>query len=571
MGTLPPFGTEEKEIAYVIVLDKEGNVRRIESKRAGKNRFDSFRVPIGVKRTSDPIPNNLWDNGKYVLGLEPSHEKCHKLFVERIREIADYYPFDPSLRALRLFYERSKEEQMAQLSKDPLFEEVKENLIVNMTFQLDGDDCLIAEKYDLLPAAEDEDSPTGVCLITGESGPIVRLTSSTPIPGSSVLAALVGFQVKSGYDSYGKDQAYNAPISPEAEFAYTTALKYLLRKGYSGDENYNKIRIGDRVFLFWGTSPEAVAIEKALYTLESGDTPQKDNPNEKIDQVEDLFRSILYGHTQTLLDARFYILGLAPNAGRIAVVAWGDMSLQEFAANILQHFNDMDIPSEFSLAGIPNMLSAVSLTGNELDVHKSLVEKVVSAVWFGTTYPFALYTSALERIRSDIHKKPVSPKDKWNTRIMFRTRVAILKAYLNRKNKNNKNIQPLTPMLDKNSDYIGYICGRLAAVLVKIQEDVNSGDSMRTRYLSAAATTPATVFPAMLLLSNHHSDNLPPHRRKFYDKLKGEILDKLPSDGFPAQFNLQEQGRFFVGYYHQREDLFTSKEEGDEKQDNTED
>lgn len=556
LGTLPPFGTEEKEIAYVIVIDKDGNVNRIESKRIDKKRYASFRVPKGVTRTSAPIPNNLWDNGKYVLGLEEAHEKYHKLFVERVREIADCSPYDPSLRALRLFYERPKEERFAQLSKDPLFEEVRENLSVNLSFQLDGDDCLIAEKYDLIPDEEDADGdgPNGVCLITGKTGPIVRLTSATPVPGNSPMAALVGFQVKSGYDSYGKDQAYNAPISPEAEFAYTSALKYLL-----GKDSKNKLKIGERTFLFWGSSSAAAPVEEAMASLSQLGVDKKDDPNENIQLIERLFKAIWSGQIKTLLEDRFYILGLAPNTGRIAVVAWGDMSLKEFAGNILQHFTDMDIQSRFPVAGIFTMLAAVTLGGKISDVQPSLVEEVVSAVWFGTPYPFALYTGALERIRAELSKKQVSA-----------ARVAILKAYINRKNKHNKNIQPLTPMLDKNCDYIGYVCGRLAAVLEKIQEDVKRGDSIRTRYLSAASTTPGAVFPAMLNLSIHHSENLTDGSRIFYEQLKQEILSRLPGEGFPAQLNLQEQGRFFVGYYQQREDLFTKKDK-EEKKDNKKD
>lgn len=125
-------------------------------------------------------------------------------------------------------------------------------------------------------------------------------------------------------------------------------------------------------------------------------------------------------------------------------------------------------------------------------------------------------------------------------------------------------------MLDKNCDYIGYVCGRLAAVLEKIQEDVKRGDSIRTRYLSAASTTPGAVFPAMLNLSIHHSENLTDGSRIFYEQLKQEILSRLPGEGFPAQLNLQEQGRFFVGYYQQREDLFTKKDK-EEKKDNKKD
>ena len=118
-------------------------------------------------------------------------------------------------------------------------------------------------------------------------------------------------------------------------------------------------------------------------------------------------------------------------------------------------------------------------------------------------------------------------------------------------------------MLDKDFDNIGYLCGRLAAVLEKIQEDIKRGDSIRTRYLSAASATPGAVFPAMLNLSIHHSENLSEPSRIFYQKLEQEIFSKLPSEGFPAQLNLQDQGRFFVGYYQQRENLFTKKETAD--------
>ena len=214
----------------------------------------------------------------------------------------------------------------------------------------------------------------------------------------------------------------------------------------------------------------------------------------------------------------------------------------------------MEVSSKFPVTGIYTMLAAVTLGGKLSDVQSSLVEAVMSAVMFGTPYPFALYTGALERIRAELPTRAVSP-----------ARVAILKAYINRQNKQNKNITPLRPMLNKDYDNIGYLCGRLAAVLEKIQEDIKRGDSIRTRYLSAASTTPAAVFPAMLNLSIHHSENLSEGTRRFYSQLEGEILDKFPPEGFPAQLNLQDQGRFFVGYYHQRESLFAKKENNENK------
>ena len=89
-------------------------------------------------------------------------------------------------------------------------------------------------------------------------------------------------------------------------------------------------------------------------------------------------------------------------------------------------------------------------------------------------------------------------------------------------------------MLDKESQNQGYLCGRLFAVLDKIQEDANGIHSIRERYMNAASATPSMVFATVLNLST--------------------------AKGFPPHLNLQDQGRFFVGYYHQRQDLFMSKE-----------
>ena len=115
-------------------------------------------------------------------------------------------------------------------------------------------------------------------------------------------------------------------------------------------------------------------------------------------------------------------------------------------------------------------------------------------------------------------------------------------------------------MLDKENQNQGYLCGRLFAVLEKIQEDANGIHTIRERYLNSASATPAMVFATILNLSTHHLEKLNAGAQIFYEKLKQEIISKLDASGFPAHLDLQDQGRFFVGYYHQRQDFFTSKE-----------
>ncbi len=118
-------------------------------------------------------------------------------------------------------------------------------------------------------------------------------------------------------------------------------------------------------------------------------------------------------------------------------------------------------------------------------------------------------------------------------------------------------------MLDKSNTNPGYLCGRLTAILETIQEKAGNGDSIRTRYMSAASSTPASVFPAMLNLSVHHLEKLTTGSRIYFENIKQEIIDLLPVSGFPSHLDINDQGRFFVGYYHQRADIFSKKEKSD--------
>ena len=117
--------------------------------------------------------------------------------------------------------------------------------------------------------------------------------------------------------------------------------------------------------------------------------------------------------------------------------------------------------------------------------------------------------------------------------------------------------------LDTTNTSPGYLLGRLFAVLEKTQEEsarpniLNS--TIRDRFYGAASSTPVAVFPRLMKLKNHHIAGLENRGRAVnLEKQIGEIVDGLRADNaFPAHLSLQEQGRFAVGYYHQRQELFT--------------
>lgn len=555
--SLPAPGLEKKEIGFVLVITKDGKFERLEDCRIDKKQARSFLVKKHVNRSSNVAANYLYDKSDYVLGYNPKDKdsivvKRFQAFKDNVDSIAAAHPESETIRAIQLFYQNSREQLLEWVTQDPLWEDVQKNLskkYSTFSFKIEGELKIVAEQKQLLQLnalAEDaENEQLALCLITGKHGPLVKTTTPTPIDPKEPNARLVAFQVYSGYDSYKKKQCYNAPITKEAEFAYTTALNRLLQSG-----SHNKFLLGNRTFVFWASSQNDASqqVEESLFDLMGFSEETKDDPNANILKVRNVFEAIYSGSLNASLDDRFYILGLAPNVTRIATVYWSETSLKEFAGKILAHFKDMEIcdtrknPKPYQ--GIREMISCVTLGGKLSDATPNLPEAVVKSVFQGTPYPFTLFSACIRRIRAE--QKLTVP------------RVALIKAYLNRLNDNSIKIQT---MLDKNNTNQGYLCGRLFAVLDKIQEEANNLNSIRDRYMNAASATPSAVFATILNLSNHHIEKLNEGRMVTFEKLKQEIFSKLSADGFPAHLDLQDQGRFFVGFYHQRQDFFTAKKE----------
>ena len=541
---LPAKGLEEKEIGYLIVIKDDGSFLRLESRMKDKKQASRFLVLQTVKRSGKKfVPNYLWDNIEYILGGPGSSDEKKHTFIKMVSDLSELKPDSKTIAAIKEFYANDKV-NVSVVKEDPLWSEMQKSN-KNISFLIEGETKIAAENKDVwnLVLYQKSNDIQKHCLVSSEKGYVARLHSTIKLTKDT--GPIVSFQKGMGYDSYGKEQAYNAPISEEAEFAYTTALNSLLQKG-----SRNKFMLGTRTFVFWASNNNEASkeTEESLFDLLGFSEEANDDPNANLMKVRKVFESIYSGTLETGLDDKFYILGLAPNSARIAVVYWSETTLKDFAGKILKHFSDMEIQDtrkdKKPYMGIREIISSVTLGGKMSDATPNLPEAVVKSIFQGLPYPQTLYSACLRRIRAE-QKLTI-------------TRAAIIKAYLNRQSNNNKKIDI---MLDKDNNNQGYLCGRLFAVLDKIQEDANKISSIRERYMNAASSTPSAVFATILNLSVHHSEKLEEGRRIYFEKLKQEILDKVSANGFPTHLDLQDQGRFFVGYYHQRQDFFTSKKE----------
>lgn len=251
---------------------------------------------------------------------------------------------------------------------------------------------------------------------------------------------------------------------------------------------------------------------------------------------------------------RFYVLGLAPNAARIAVRFWLVKTVGELAVNIRQHFDDMRIahaPHEPETLSLFRLLVATATLGKAENIPPNLGGDVMRSIIEGLPYPQTLLAGAIRRIRAE--QEVTYP------------RAAIIKACINR----NEGREVLKVSLDENNTNTAYRLGRLFAVLERIQEEANPGirATIRNTYWGAASGTPGKVFPLLIGLSNKHLVKIRrerPGRATNFEKLIIGIMSALkPEMPYPINLPLIEQGSFDVGYYHQKEHSSTYKAQGE--------
>lgn len=563
---IAPDGFERRPIPFLIVIDKTGKFINLEDTRERTgNRLvgKPFLVPRSKPRSGPSAYKTtflLWDHVGYVL-QHPDDERAknqHATWVQTLKELPDELKKEASIDAILKFYTAGGIEKV---KTHPIWDECIRTVSCNMAFKIAGEEqpipcCkaveeFVKKKVATLPdeTGKEKERVIGRCLITGEKDEIVRVSNDTRISKDS--KKLVSFQKNSGYDSYGKEQGYNAPIGKKAEFAYTTALNTLLKS------DRQRMQVGDAVTVFWAEKANDLEHQLADFFGE----PPKDDPDRGIRAVESLFRSIDNG--AYLVDknkqTRFYVLGLAPNVSRIAICFWVVDNVAGMTGKIKQHFEDLQIvhgPKDKDVFSLVQLLVSTTALDKAENISPNLAGATMRAILEGLPYPQTLLQAAIRRIRAE--------------QDITYIRAALIKACINRSTrfKNPTIKEELQMSLDENNTNIGYRLGRLFATLEKIQQEAHPGinATIRDRFYGAASGTPSTVFGNLMRLKNHHLAKLEnAGRRTFFEKLISQILNGVEAKtAFPPHLKLEDQGRFAVGYYHQMQKFFAKKSENNE-------
>lgn len=554
-----PIGFESKDIPFVIEIDRAGflvqilDTRRQEGKRLiGQPEL----VPSGAKKTSGVAANLLWDTAEYVLGCEVELKgkstgpdrlrEQHLAFCARIEGLPEAALGDAGVSAVRAFLRRIDHGALQGL---PQWQDIR-SMNPLMSFRLQNDAELVCQRPAVRAAwlAESaNDPPDGICLATGNAASIERLHSA--IKGvwgaQSSGANIVSFNLDA-FNSYGKEQGANAPVGKADVAKYTTALNALLARG-----SRQRVQVGDASTVFWAA--EQNPFEDDFLSMIG--EPSRDDPALGTERVKALYESVRSGHYLEAVegDTRFHVLGLAPNAARISVRFWHVDSVGSLVGKLARHFDDIAIdhgPAQPEWLSLFRLLTACALQGKADNVPPNLGGDILRAILAGSPYPHSWLQAAVGRCRVE--------------RSVDYPRAAAIKACLNRRATVDE--EKLTVSLDPDNTNVAYRLGRLFAVLERIQEEANPGinATIRDRYFGAASSNPMVVFPTLNRLKTHHLAKLENRgRAKNLERLVGEIFDGLPADQLPPSLTLADQGRFAVGYYHQRQHPSTYRSQSD--------
>jgi len=297
--------------------------------------------------------------------------------------------------------------------------------------------------------------------------------------------------------------------------------------------------------LLWENAEYALGVAKAKADDKQAATPMR--------QTLDSIRRGLVDCSEDQ-NTGFFVLAVAPNAARLAVRSWIAATVGEVAKRFEAHFEALDIIGSAENRPIPTLWRLLGELMPKADIkllkdalRGRLSGDIMAAVLNGTPYPATLLARAVERCRLENSVRPL--------------RAALIKAVLSRRSSPEE--RPPTMSLDLDCKKPGYLLGRLFAVLESIQHAAQGklNVTIRDRYFGAAMTSPRAVYAQLERLKNAHLKKL--RRDKgglgvFFEKEFDSITEKMEAeDGFPPALSLDDQGRFILGYHHQRTHYLT--------------
>lgn len=556
-GAIAKPGRSQVRIQYGLELNRDGQLRAVlpleTLSEKGKTIPRMFDMPAPVKRTVGIAPNFLWDNSAYILGIDqkdkPERARNCFLAAKKLHLSLLGEEEDPFAKAICAFFQNWVPENSGQVPA--LAEKLKDvTLGGNLTFLFENQ---FPDKYGLFDhiwqkhsmGNKINDGEMMRCLVTGERTVPEKIHPSIKrVYGAQPSgAALVSFNAPA-FCSYNREQNWNAPVSQYAAFAYTTVLNHLL------SDNTHCRRFGDTTMVYWAEDAQEQYQDIFSCMLDGNNTLTQDDLRAVVKSLAE-GRNCNWDALPVKPDNHFCVLGVAPNAARLSVRFFLQDDFGSFARNFQQHFERLRIVRPFfdkddNLPLWRLMRETTNQNSKDKAASPQMAGDTLRAILTNGRYPATLYQQTLLRIKAE-HE-------------VTRGRAAIIKAYLLKNGRLSRYEEALTVELNKDCTYLPYILGRLFAVLERIQLHVNPdiNVTIKDKYFTSACATPSVVFPTLLKLAEKHLRKMN-EKDASYDRLQLVSLMKKINQEFPKHLNMDDQGIFEIGYYHETQACYGNR------------
>jgi CRISPR-associated protein Csd1 len=543
---------EEKPVPYFIAIDGSGTFlnmipNQVQAVRGKK----TVSIPGQLSVPRSPVPRNAGlyplltaDDIKYVLGVGPwttkeqeqNSQERHRAFADLIRQAASETE-DEGIRAAAAFYARPDqiEAAIAAMATAKAGSLVALALLNTPLVKRAAVKAYWTKHYKAAAGERVAKGGDAECLISGKIGPIAptheKIKGMTSLGGQASGVSLMSFD-KDAFRSYGWEQNANSPVSTDRAMAYVLALNHLLRR--DGGHRRDIAGVG---FIFWTK-------EKADFDpMATVDQPEPE-------QVQRLLR---FDQTADPDPNRFYMAGVAGNGGRMLLRYWVTETLPAVKGNLKDWFEGLQIADVFTgkLAEPPKLWQLLYAIEREGEPPADRVLALIRRAIAGELLGGRMLSAALARMR-------VGGSNRLDP-----ARAGLIRLCVNDSMRSTgKEGTFVTAALDLRQKHPAYLCGRLMAVYESLQRTSSPGQEVNQtvvdRYFTLASTYPGLAFPKLEDLGNKHLRKLRRDNRGAMVRISQDIdqlhleIEEASGFKFPKALDLDGQGRFALGYHHQR-------------------
>ena len=524
----------EGPVHYIVNLDDEGRFRGmidIADPSNRRTRRGQIRLVPQVQRSSGIRPLLLADKADYTLGYAAEEKRAdraqrsHQAYVDLVERCATETEERDVAAVLRFL----RDGPLGQIKPDESFEQFDPSGII--TFAVDNrvvvDHPAVRAFWAEANAVSGDGTQTMQCLVCGKHRPALeRLQGKVKgIPGGQTSGTSIVSANEDAFLSYGQHASLVSPTCAECGEGFTRGINALLAS------EHTRFISGNGAFVFWTRD------ESDFELFASIDAPEPD-------QVLALLESVHKGRRTTVDDEPFYALSLSASGGRAVVRDWIDTTVGHAKERLARWFENQRVIrwSEENSRYYGLRALAFATVREPRDLPVTTLRSLFHAVFTGNPVPWDILYQAVRRNRAE--------------QTVTRPRAALIKLVLLSHQADYE--EDYMVQLDTDNAEPAYVCGRLLAVLEEIQRAAMPGvnATIVDRFYGTASTAPQTVFSRLLKGAQAHLSRLERDNRGAHIALQRRLEDVLShldaKAHFPRTMNLEQQGLFSLGYYHQR-------------------